>query len=427
MHTRPKVLAQSMAALFGLFLTFQAIGGDIAYIAGSDEGTARFNHSATNAFIHGTDLVQAIEIGNEELARTDDKGRALALRQLVATLYTFAGRYDLAAESYPVFSRAAKISSSSKHGSTHRFADAAAAIAALAKDRRAVFINENHGAPITRLLPIELLPKLRAEGYQYLALETLNRADGPDEQGCFNLADRDLCRRGYPLDTVTTGIYSHDPVYGALIREAISLGFHLVAYDVFDVADDQARDAGEANNLAAIYKNDPAAKMLVVAGFDHVAKEDTNMAIVFKRIARIDPLSVDQADLLGADPRLWGDHVDVPRDGASVVFEGDNIVSTRPGAMDVSVYRPPFSSQRGKADWLTLDGLRTAVAVPNACTAYPCLIAARREGEPDSVPEDRLYLDRPDNALLYLAPGAYVLSVETRNGTSTKAIKVVPH
>lgn len=415
---------QWLLALMALFLSAAASCGDISYIAGDDAETARFNHEATQAFLRGTDLAQAIETGSELLARTDDKKRALGIKQLVATLYTFAGRYDKAAQTYPQFSQATAIASLSNELQVPTFADAATTIAALAKDRRAVFINENHGASITRLLPLELLPKLRAEGFQYLALETLNHADAPVAHGCIGLVDRDLCQRGYALDSVTTGIYSHDPVYGALIREAISLGFHLVAYDVFDVADDQARDAGEARNLAGIYQNDPSTKMLVVAGFDHIAKEDTNMAIVFRRITQIDPLTIDQAALFGVDPKLWGPRADVPLDRASVVSMGGQPLSTRPGAMDVSVYRPPFASDRQRADWLTLDGRRVPTPMHRPCTTYPCLLTARHPGEPTSVPEDRVYLDKPGDALLYLTPGRYTVSVETKGGTNLTNIAV---
>jgi len=415
---------QWLLLLVGLFLSSASWCSDIAYIAGNDAETARFNHEATQAFINGADLVQAIEAGNGLLAHASDKGRVLALKQLVATFYTFAGRYDKAAQTYPVFAHASVIASLSNRQGVPRFADAATSIAAMAQDRRAVFINENHGAPITRLLPLELLPKLRAEGFQYLALETLNRADAPVMHGCIGLVDSELCQRGYALDNVKTGIYSHDPVYGALIREAISLGFHLVAYDVFDVEDDRARDAGEASNLANIYKNDPSAKMLVVAGFDHVAKEDANMASVFRRVTQIDPLTIDQAALLGLDPKLWGARAAVPRDRASVVFMDGVALSTRPGAVDVSVYRPPFAVDRQKAGWLALDGRRVQTPIKRACRTYPCLLTARRADEPTGVPEDRLYLDKPGDVLLYLAPGRYTVSVEAQGITRLLSVAV---
>jgi hypothetical protein len=418
---------QWLLALVGLLLSTASWCGDISYIAGDDEETVRFNHEATQAFIKGTDLLQAIEVGNGLLAHSSDKGRVLAIKQLVATFYTFAGRYDKAAETYPSFSQPAAIAALAKEQGVPRFVDAASSIAAMAQDRRAVFINENHGAPITRLLPLELLPKLRAEGFQYLALETLNRSGAAITHGCVGLADRDLCQRGYALDSVTTGIYSHDPVYGALIREAIALGFHLVAYDVFDVGDDRSRDAGEASNLANIYSSDPSAKVLVIAGFDHVAKEDTNMAMVFKRITQIDPLTIDQAALLGLDPKLWGAHAAVPLDRASVVFMDGVALSTRPGAMDVSVYRPPFATDRQKARWLALDGRRVQTSLHRPCTAYPCLLTARRVGEPTSVPEDRIFLEKPGDALLYLAPGRYAISAETLGATKLTSVVVQRH
>ena len=148
------------------------------------------------------------------------------------------------------------------------------------------------------------------------------------------------------------------------------------------------------------------------------------MAIVFRRITQIDPLTIDQAALLGVDPKLWGPRADVPLDRASVVSMGGQTLSTRPGAMDVSVYRPPFASDRQRADWLTLDGRRVPTPLHRPCTTYPCLLTARHPGEPTSVPEDRVYLDKPGDALLYLTPGRYTVSVETKGGTNLTNIAV---
>jgi hypothetical protein len=421
-----------IVGLLCLFLSLSSTAADISYIAGNDEMAIKFNHAATEVFTNGAGLETAIKVGEQALAQSDEKGRAGALRQLLATFYTFAGRYDKAAGMYPVFSHAAAVEALAKTNPRLRFIDAASAISAMARTRQAVFVNENHGAPITRLLPLELLPRLRAEGYKYLALETLNRSASSialvdSDSNCISLVDKDLCRRGYGLDRVETGIYSHEPVYGELIRTALSLGFRLVAYDVFDAKDDDARDQGQASNLAKVFKGDPSGKMIVLGGFDHVAKEDANMAAVFKRMTNIDPLSVDQADLLGLDPKLWGPHSGVPRDRASVAFVGDMPLSSRPGAMDISVYRPPYSNDRATAKWLTLDGARQPVAMPRLCNAYPCLLSARREGEPESVPEDRLYLDRRGSAFLYLSPGHYVLTAATEQGHSATSLVVTKH
>ena len=95
-----------------------------------------------------------------------------------------------------------------------------------------------------------------------------------------------------------------------------------------------------------------------------------------------------------------------------------------PGAMDVSVYRPPFATDREKAGWLALDGRRVSTPLQRPCTAYPCLLTARRVGEPTSVPEDRLYLDKPGDAVLFLAPGRYTLSVDTQGGTKVSRMVV---
>ena len=82
-------------------------------------------------------------------------------------------------------------------------------IAAAAADRRLVVVNEAHHRPQTRLLTLALLPKLRAEGYDHVAIEALDPADTA------------LASRGYP--TEKSGYYTQEPLYGEIVREANGL------------------------------------------------------------------------------------------------------------------------------------------------------------------------------------------------------------
>ena len=67
--------------------------------------------------------------------------------------------------------------------------DAVNAITTLARDRRIVMVNEAHHDAHSRVLTLDLLPRLRAMGFSYFAAEALDERDHcvdeaglPDEQ-----------------------------------------------------------------------------------------------------------------------------------------------------------------------------------------------------------------------------------------------------
>src|SRR5690242_7139025 len=134
-------------------------------------------------------------------------------------------------------------------------ADAVDAIVEAAAHRRVVMINEAHHDAHTRLLTLELLPRLRALGFTHLAVEALTE-------------DGDALReRGYP--TVRSGTeYLREPVYGELVREALRLGYVLVPYDL---ANGDDREAQQARKLyREVLAGNPKARLLVHAGYAHI-------------------------------------------------------------------------------------------------------------------------------------------------------------
>ena len=422
-------IAMNIAVKFVLLLAVAHCGSarakDIEYLAGEDARTKAFNHEATQVFIQGQEFIPAIELTRQYLRAASDESETSLLKQFLATFYSFVGDYSEADSYYLRIASPENVTKHVQKGAKISFSDAPAMIAQMAAVRRAVFINENHGEPVTRVLPILLLPMLKAEGFTYLALETLNRKGGIDNGGCIDTTDVDLCRRGYPLDLVETGVYSHEPVYGELIRTAIKLGFHLVAYDE-EASTDELRDREEAERLARLFAKHPGSKMLVVAGFDHVAKESTNMANVFRDLTGIDPLTIDQAALLGLSPKVWGRQVVFTDSRPKVALINGKIFSSRPGAIDVSVYRPPFNNDRLKSLWLTLDGARIRVPLSDkTCSDYPCLVSARLISEAsNSVPSDRVLIESQQKSALYLRPGNYLLSIQTLAGTSYQPLAI---
>ena len=313
---------------------------------------------------------------------------------------------------------------------------ALAAIPELAKPYRVVLLNEAHNVALTRSLTVQLLSRLRAEGFDYFAAETLYQADSGLQQ------------RGYPIDK--SGFYTAEPVCAEMVRTALKLGFKVVAYEATSDATGDAREAEQARNLdAAVFQRDPAARLVVDAGYGHIVKSGrylggSSMAEHLYQLTKLPMLSVEQT-VLYPHAAAHDDHPiytavmaqlhpDVP-----IVFTGTNGKpwSLRPG-YDVSVFFPPIHMVRGRPDWLSLGGLRKPRFVDGTrCQRhFPCLVEARYAGESDdAIPADRLVLDQAPllgtlnvpvssslqdvpGADLYLRPGKYRLRFSAEDGDS---------
>ncbi|GGW86071.1 hypothetical protein GCM10008086_12970 [Salegentibacter mishustinae] len=161
-------------------------------------------------------------------------------------------------------------------------------ISELAKTKRVVMLNENHWYPKHRLFAILLLKKLKKSGYTHLALEAL-----------FPNQDQKINERGYP--TFSSGYYIREPNFGKLIRKAKELGFVIIGYE--NENQEINRELGQAQNLQKILEEHPNYKIFVYAGLDHILEEETKsgkrMAVYFKELTGIDPLTINQADMVG--------------------------------------------------------------------------------------------------------------------------------
>ena len=352
----------------------------------------------------------------------------LIFGQYLSWYQTFIGDYPDAAASFSIKQQALpddRPSPLSVGG--FRARNALDAIPELARHYRAVFFNEAHNVPLTRTLTVQLLSRLRAEGFNYFASETLYQTD------------TGLQARGYPV--AGSGFYTEEPIYAEMVRTALKLGFKVIAYEAESNATGDAREAEQARNIyRQVFRNHPDARLVVNAGYAHIQKSGTflggsSMAEHLQKISGIDPLSVEQT-MLYAHPSAADDH---PYYGAvmrklhpaqPIVFLDKNGKpwSLRPG-YDVSVFFPPQQLNRGRPTWLDLGGLRKPyfVDAERCQRTFPCLIQARYADEgANSIAADRLVLDViPLNAVpdehvvngqmvvgseLYLRPGKYILT-----------------
>lgn len=164
-------------------------------------------------------------------------------------------------------------------------------IAEMAKAHRVVMLNEMHWKPEHRVFATKLLKPLKENGYTHLAVEAIDKGQ-----------DSLLNSRKFPIKT--SGYYLREPFFNNFIKEACALGFTIVDYDDFESSN---RELSQAENLKRVFDKDTTAKVFVYAGIDHVLEneEDVNqkrMAALFKDLTGIDPLTIDQVEIVSNVP-----------------------------------------------------------------------------------------------------------------------------
>lgn len=146
---------------------------------------------------------------------------------------------------------------------------------------RLILFNEAHSRGQHRAFLRSMLPAFYQKGFRYLALETIDHKDSL------------LMQRGFP--TQKSGFYVKEPAFGQLVRDAISLGFNIVAYETtagFDpnvsaLEQRNRRELDQADNLLKVFSLDPNAKILVWAGHGHIHKKsDTEWKFMAEHLCK---------------------------------------------------------------------------------------------------------------------------------------------
>ncbi len=293
--------------------------------------------------------------------------------------------------------------------------DARRYISFLAKNYQVIMLNEANAKSLHRVFAISLLEELYNKGFHYLALEMLN-----------NYSNHSLNKL-----TSNTGYYSAEPIAGELIRRALEIGFTLVSYDdtlAFSNEHNAAqRDSVQARNIYAVIKKDPSAKIFVLASYGHIAEKssDTNyipMAMMFKKISGIDPLTIDQTEMtegsnFGYGNALYKAYTQkfLLKTPSVAMVINEPLSITNNDSYDISVIHPQTVYRDGRPDWLSLNGLRQPVYVnPNLKDVF--LVQAYYQSEANEsgpgkiVPADQSYIPTSKgNYLLYLRKGKYII------------------
>lgn len=341
-------------------------------------------------------LAQYLFMRDAYASSTDFAFRVI-FNQYLSWYQTWVGDYAGARNSFSIVQKAARDDAQSPLDDSVWHAEPAiTAISRLAKDRKAIFFNENHSYPLTRTLTVQMLAVLRKEGFDTFAAETLNQPDTSDLQ-----------KRGYAIHA--TGFYTEEPIYAEMVHEALKLGYRVVAYEALSNATGDAREEEQARNLKRdVFTDHPDARLIVNAGYAHIQEtgkylDGAAMAQHFARITDIDPLTIEQTmliphDNLASDHPYYRDalHKLAPKQPIVFVDNNGEPWSLKKKAYDLSVLFPEEVLQRGRPTWLALGSLREPVEVSGRMCddQYPCMVEARYTGQPDeAIPADRLVID----------------------------------
>ncbi len=286
-----------------------------------------------------------------------------------------------------------------------------------AKKERIIIINESHIQPMHRVFTTSLLKGLYDEGYRYLALEALE-AYGQDS--ILNI-------RKYPV--IESGYYTKEPQYGNMIREALKIGYKIVAYE-YGGNDWSHREEEQATNIKKILDKDSTAKILIHCGFGH-GSEDASfsqklMGGLVKDYCKIDPFTINQESWTEHSSHDYEDSYFISLKAkypAVFIDKKQNLLKGKDySGYDIDIYHPRTQFINGRPDWLTLNGSRKYYFLPKDKLLkinYPMLVLAYCSNEDSSIaiPVDIMELKSVnDNKALVLPVGAYKIILRSSKG-----------
>ena len=370
---------------------------------------------------HSTDASQLLPYVNEVESLPSELTKDRSGGQKNAATLSRVGRYREAETAFNTVLPFTKIQGSRVSDTRLeqlKAVDGIAAVVEEASKRRLVIVNEAHHIPLHRAFVQKLLSQLYRLGYRYLACEAFMQNTNA------LVTDKEV-----PFGA---GAYLADPIFAELTREAKASGWTLVHYEasldnVTNKSDRAAaRELEQAENLAKVFKVDPDAKVLVLAGLGHAHRVSTqtpnglfkSMASHIADIPGLNPLVVDQVILSGpADaenavelrPKLLKHFSGMTNNPFTLVSDnGDYFtVAVFPKSVDIQIIHPNYPVRDGRPTWLSTLAGRQPLQPPGAGQPSPKdkLILARRQGaKSGSVPVDAILVKAGEPVPVLMVP-----------------------
>ena len=326
--------------------------------------------------------------------------------QQIAAVDTFYGRYiDAESRLYKVRPNYGKAKQCP--GDSDSAVAAIETLSTLLNDTELLLINESHTRLSTRSFNLRILSMLKGSGFTHLAIEALSD----------RIETSQVLRNWVPQANGDFGYYTREPLMAEIIREAQKLGFVLIAYDDFPKGGREAREEYQATSIASIVNDNKTAKVVVLAGYSHIYRNNGWMAERLVKKINKKLLSVDQVRFLNGCSN-FEQNIRFPY---FIQDKEGNIWSDRPDRVDVSViHKTIIDPQTRRPSWLGLNKKYKPIKVDKReCNnSFPCLISVYYSNESNTAtPAAKRFLESEnDSSWIFLAPGKYRYKIVNNDG-----------
>ena len=322
----------------------------------------------------------------------------------------------------------------------HQLKNAYETILSQADQYKMIIMTEAHTKPEHRVFASQLLKGLYDKGYRYLGLENILPRINESKSIPF---DSTMQERGYPLLSNLSGIYSSEPHYANLIREAAALGMKIFAYERNGPGSE--RDLMQAEHIIDFQRRHPDGKIICYGGWYHAVEDKIEkwpgsgsywLAYHYKNFTGDDPLTIYQDAFnekfnIPSSPyyalfQKELSELDFPQcliDAKGQNYEGQSLELP----FDIVTLTPPIAYNENDLphwlQWYTLNGeyqMRDLSSYLKDALTYPILVSIREYHASELATPIHCYqLDQqPDGAFeLPLKDGWYWLELKDRNGT----------
>ncbi len=259
-----------------------------------------------------------------------------------------------------------------------------------------VILNEAHHIAEHRVFARRLLQGLYDLGYRHLGMEAYY--SNPRQDSLLDV-------RGHP--ELKNGIYTVEPQFGNMIREAHALGFKLFGYEEPGTGSQIARETGQAQNIKKYMDANSEGKVFIYCGYSHGTEGDLDndwekaMAQRLKDMTNVDPLTINQTTYREAstpdkenkfykylDPKFSTVYTDQSGNDTKA---GHSWGRYKTGSFDVTVFHPRTNYSKGRPTWLVDDEYELiSFDLSSSEIAYPAMVLAYRATDElsDAVPID---------------------------------------